>query len=218
MANRNDYAQQRVIYLINKPAFKDAITSIRKTYKLPLNGFGSQEDVETWRQKYIYGKWVNIDDDIENRIDLEIAKIVSNPTFELSTGWHDFVKQYLFLNHATPPTSIGTKVVYDEKTKQPIIWVAVSEDTSKQDYINEWKNIEILRSVWDLKSPQRRRLADNYKLDRKAYAYKIWLNSGSYEKAAQAVEEKFANHQGHTIYTADDAKTDVQNFIKQAGI
>jgi hypothetical protein len=221
MTKRKAGVWQRAMYLTSKPDFIDDILAIREKFSLPTDGFSSDEAVEAWREKYIYYKPVSPEDDIEDGIDLAVARIITKPEYELSPGWHNSVKRFLLLNNVEDmqlPVSIGNQLVEDKMTKQLTIHIVVSEDTSKQDYIDEWENIERIRSMRQLKTPKQRRLAHPHILRRKKLAYETWVKTGSYEEASKAVIAKYPKEVEVKGYNSDSAKTDISNFIKQAGI
>ncbi len=218
---RKDSVYQRAIYLTSKPGFRAGIASIRENFSLPSHGFDSEQKLEEWREKHVYHRIVDEADDIESNIDLAVARLISEPKYGISAGWHSAIKQFLFLNDVDKmnlPVGIGSKLVTDELTGKLVIQITISDDTSQQDYLNEWDNIEHARKLWGLSSPKHRRQADSFKLKRKKLAYDTWVKTGSYPKTADIIEKAFPDKYNSDVYTADDAKTDVQNFIKQAGI
>lgn len=221
--NRNmkriDATWQRAMYLTSRPNFKKDTQELRKANDIPVSGFTSESAYEAWAEKYIY-KTVK-GNAREAAIDAAIADIISNPEYTLSPSWHHAIKRFLYFNDVDMmelPSRLDVSVEADKVTKQTLIHIIIGEETTEDEYREAWHNVEYVRRSYSLKAPAKERQADDFTLRRKKLAYDVWSETHSYIKAAKAVEEKFTKEYAHEVYNAESAKTDVRNFIKQAGI
>lgn len=216
---RQDATWQRAMYLTGRPNFKKDIQELREANGIPTHGFPSESAYETWAEKYIYK---TIEGNVrEEAIDTAVANIISNPEYTLSPGWHHSIKRFLYFNDVDAmelPSRLDVSVETDKVTGQRMIHVIIGEETTEDEYCEGWYNVEYLRKFYGLKTPAKERQADEFTLRRKKLAYDVWYETGSYVKAAKAVEERFAKEYAHEVYDAESAKTDVRNFVKQAGI
>jgi len=216
---RIDAAWQRAMYLTSRPNFKKDMLKLREANNIPASGFPSESDYETWAEKYIYKTLEG--NEREEAIDGAVASILSDPEYNLSPGWHHSIKRFLYFNDVDAmelPSRLDVSVETDKVTGQRMIHILVGEETTEDEYREGWHNIEYLRRFYGLKTPAKERQAGDFTLRRKKLAYDVWYETRSYIEAARAVEKKFAAEYAHEVYDAESAKTDVHNFIKQAGI
>jgi len=207
------------MYLTSRSNFKKDIQELRKANDIPLSGFPSESDYEVWAEKYIYRTTEG--NARQEAIDDAVADILGNPEYNLSPGWHHSIKRFLYFNDVDAmelPSRLDVSVETDKVTGHRMIHILVGEETTEDEYREGWHNIEYLRRFYGLKAPVKERQADDFTLRRKKLAYDVWYETHSYIKAAKAVEERFATEYAHEVYNAENAKTDVRNFIKQAGI
>jgi hypothetical protein len=214
---RSDAVMQRAMYLVSRPDFQADIKTLRKKVGLPEGGFNSEVDLENWKAVHVYDRLP--EDDAEVIVDAAAADLVGNEKYELSPNWHHAVKRYAYLNDVSDmqlPVGIQSRVVYDDSGR-PTIHVMVPEDATKADFYDEWERVEAWRKRLRLKPPKRLRRAN--KLQRGKFAYETWVEAQSYIKVAEELNANFADEDDfEDIYTADDAKTIVRDFKKQAGI
>lgn len=216
---RHNATWQRAMYLTSRPNFKKDIKAIREANSIPLLGFPSENAYEEWAEKHIYKTTEG--NAREETIDAAVADILSNPEYALSPGWHHSIKRFLYFNEVDAmelPSRLDVSVETDKVTKQTMMHIIVGEETTEDEYREGWHNVEYLRRFYGLKAPTKERQADNFTLRRKKLAYDVWSETHSYVEAAKAVEKRFAREYAHEVYDAESAKTDVRNFIKQAGI
>lgn len=211
---RKDAVGQRAVYLVSKPNFQRDVRAVRHSSNIPENGFASEIDLGSWLEKHVYGTAKG--NDIEEAIELAIARIVSKPEYGLSPGWQHSIKRFMYLNdpdNMQLPVGLESRLVFDELTEQPTIHVIVTGDITEQDYKDGWKSIKEWRKRLNLNELPKQRRADPIKLRRGKYAYDLWLSGSSYSDVAKELEKDFSG----TVYIADDAKTIIHNFIKQSG-
>ena len=169
---REEYIWKKAMYLVSRPDFKNNIRNIRKKFDIPMAGFRNDTSFNQWANHS--GYYGTDGTDIEELIDKDIIKLLAKPENELTAGWRHAIKRYLFFNNVDDmqlPIRLDTQIINDATTQRPTIHVVINDETSKEDYVENWTNIQYLKNFYGIKKPGRRRKVDDYLIRRKKFAY-----------------------------------------------
>lgn len=172
--NREEHARQQADRLLGDESLIREITNLRTRLRVPSEGLATEDAVEVWKEKFVYGVA-----GAEQQIDDAITAILHE--YRLGPGWHHSLKRFLFLNNPHDmqlPTEVQVGIFRDPLTSMPKIHIVLGEGSSFDDVKSAWSRVKAFQKELPYGTGYRRiaynhewdKLADELRLQGKGYA------------------------------------------------